>query len=298
MKLAYIIIAHHNFPQFRRLVERLNKPGVSFIFRISGNCQEGIFEQVQQAYGSEANVRFAKRQSIYWGNFSIVRAMINSIAALVKSGFDYEYAIALSGQDYPLASHDEICATIAAGNGKQFLEYFNTDTMESDDAHRYLSHHLWLKNHHWWYPHTNQKSWITRIYNAIVGLILPERRTLPHGYAGFKGSFWWHLTPDCIEYLDSFLKSSKGKDFIRYFTYTYHAAEFFFHTILLNSPYKDQIINQDNHYAVWFTETGHPKTFTLDDYETIMASGKLFGRKFELNGSTELFDKIDAAAEN
>jgi len=293
LKLAYIIIAHHQFTQFKRLVDRLNYPGTVFVFHISKNCEEGFYEQVQAEYGHAPNIRFAKRQSIYWGDFNIVRAAINCIETLVESGFQYDYALSLSGQDYPLKSHQAICDTIAAGNGKQFLEYFSVDTMEDDDYRRYLSTHLWIKNKHFWFPHTKRNSWKIKLFNGFFSLFLPEQRKLPNGYAGYKGSFWWQLSSDCVQYIYDTFQSPEGKKLIRYYKFTYHAAEFFFQTILLNSEYKDQLIGDDNHFAIWFTETGHPKTFTQEDFETIMASGKLFGRKFDLNLSDGLFDRID-----
>ncbi len=54
------------------------------------------------------NIRFTKRQNVYWGDFNIVRAMLNCIETLAESEFDYDYAISLSGQDYPLKSPEEI----------------------------------------------------------------------------------------------------------------------------------------------------------------------------------------------
>ncbi len=293
MKLAYIIIAHHQFPLLERLVHRLNQPGVSFIFHISKNCEEGFFDQVQSAFGNAPNMRFARRVNIYWGDFNIVRAVINGIETLVESGFEYEYAISLSGQDYPIVSHETICQTLAAGEGKQFMEFKNMDTMEHDDFHRYQSTHVWIKNHHFWYPHTNHDAWHIRLYNRVLGLFLPECRILPNGYTGYKGSFWWQLTPDCIDYIDNYLNTPPGKRLVRYYTFTYHAAEFFFQTMLLNSPLRDQIINEDHHFSIWYEETGHPKTFVAEDYEAIMSSGKLFGRKFILEDSKRLLDRID-----
>ena len=298
MKLTYIIIAHHQFPLFRRIIERLDQPDVSFVFHISQNCEKGFFEQVWAAYGAAPNVVFAKRENIYWGDFSIVRSMLNGIDALQHSGFDYDYAISLSGQDYPLASHERICQTLAAGNGQQFLEWFNPETMEDDDYRRYLTTHVWIRKLHLWYPHTDRDSWTIKLYNKFFGLFLPQQRTLPNGYQGYKGSFWWQLTPECIDYIYDYLRSPEGKRLQRYYTFTYHSAEFFFQTMLMNSAFKDQVINDDNHYAVWSPETGHPKTFGEEDVEKIIASGKLFGRKFDLQNGTVVFDRIDAAVDN
>lgn len=298
MKLAYIIIAHNQFSQLKRLVERLNQPGTSFVFHISKNCQPGFFEEMIQEYGAQSNMRFAKRQSIYWGDFNIVRAVLNCIDTLVESGFEYDFAISISGQDYPLKSHDAICETLMDSGQSQFLEYYSVNTMEDDDYRRYLSTHLWIKNHHYWYPHTHRDSWKIQLYNKFFSLFLPERRTLPNGYEGYKGSFWWQLSSDCIQYLYDFTQTKPGKKLIRYYTFTYHSAEFFFQTLLLNSPYRDKIINDDNHYAVWFKETGHPKTFTENDLDVIMSSGKLFGRKFDMNVCCKIFDLIDEAVDN
>jgi len=296
MKIAYIIITHRHAAQLSRLIQRLDKPGVSFVLHISTNCEPGFYEQVHAAYADAPNVFFTPRIPVYWGDFSIVKASLNAIDTLVKHGIDYDYAIMISGQDYPLQSHQVICDTLAAGNGHQFMEYVDHDDMEPDTRHRLYSNHLWIKDKHWWYPHYGRPTLKIKVFDGILSLFLPCERTIPNGYRGYKGSFWWYLTRDCIEYIHAFVRSDAGKRLVRFFRFGYHSAEYFYQTLLLNSAYRDQIINTDHRYAIWYEDSGHPKTLGVEDFEALRGSGKLFGRKFDLARNAEIFDLLDTAA--
>jgi len=296
MKIAYIIITHRHIDQLKRLIQRLDHPGVSFVLHISPNCEPGFFEQVRAAYQDAANVFFTTHIPVYWGDITMVKASLNAIDTLVENGIDYDYAVLISGQDYPLQSHQTICDTLAAGEGRQFMEYFDLDEMEPDTRHRLVSTHLWIKNKHWWYPHLGNPTLKRKVVDGILSLFLPKERTLPNGYIGYKGSYWWYLTRDCIEYIHAFNQSDPGKRLLRYLRFSYHSAEYYFQTVLLNSAYRDQVINNEHRFTVWFEESGHPKILGMEDYEAMRASGKLFGRKFDLDRDAEIFDLLDADA--
>jgi hypothetical protein len=294
MKIAYLIIAHHKYPQLARLVNQLNRGGNVFVFHFSSNCQPDFFEQAHAAYDSQPNMRFAPRLPIYWGDFSMVQASLNCIRTLVESDFDYDYAILLSGQDYPLQPHPVICDTLAAGEGAQFFEYSDRDHMAADTRHRLYSHHLWRRGRHLWFPHQGEGGWQTRLFDGILSLLLPRVRTLPNGFSGYKGSFWWQLTRDCVEFIESYLRTAEGKKLLRYFHFTYHAAEYFYQTLLMNSPFSAHVVNSDNHFALWREDSGHPKDLGMEDLPAMLASGALYGRKFDIDKDPAVFDALDA----
>lgn len=90
-------------------------------------------------------------------------------------------------------------------------------------------------------------------------LFLPREPTIPNGYRGYKGSFWWYLTRDCIEYIHGFVHSDAGKHLNRFFRFGYHSAEHFYQTLLLKSAYHDQIIKTDHRFVIWYEDSRHPK---------------------------------------
>jgi hypothetical protein len=53
------------------------------------------------------------------------------------------------------------------------------------------------------------------------------------------------------------------------------------------------MVNNDLRYIDWSMGGVSPKTLSIDDAEAILASGKLFARKFDLSKGPELLDLID-----
>jgi hypothetical protein len=79
----------------------------------------------------------------------------------------------------------------------------------------------------------------------------------------------------------------------RFFKFSWAPDEFLFQTILLNSPFAGQVINENCHYYKHPPQTPSPKTFDLSDFNDIIASDRLYARKFDMSKSPELFDNID-----
>ncbi|RYE39942.1 MAG: hypothetical protein EOP48_25230 [Sphingobacteriales bacterium] len=90
-----------------------------------------------------------------------------------------------------------------------------------------------------------------------------------------------------IEYLE------KNSNVQRFFELTWGADEIIFQTILYNSPYQKDIVNDSMRYIDWSEGKASPKTFTIKDFSDLTQSGKLFARKFSLKDSLELLDELD-----
>jgi hypothetical protein len=73
--------------------------------------------------------------------------------------------------------------------------------------------------------------------------------------------------------------------------------EHFFHTIVLNSPLKDTVVNDDLRYLEWHHPdvAGGPAVLGRQDYKKVMTSEALFARKFDVTHDSEVLDMIDAA---
>lgn len=62
--------------------------------------------------------------------------------------------------------------------------------------------------------------------------------------------------------------------------------EFFFHNIIMNSPYRNTVKNESLFYNKW-SQGGVAEFLTEEDYKAIMEGNHLFARKFG-KGSEEL----------
>jgi hypothetical protein len=231
---------------------------------------------------------------VRWGDSGDVQATLNAIDTICDNRIDYDYAILLSGQCYPIKSHTFICHTLEKNQGKQFVEYIPFDEMEHGLAHRIEPYHFWLGNFHFWHPHEGSRhKLLATLFDYLISPFIPKKPPLPQGYTLFEGSLWWFLTRDCVEYVHLHSQSENGQNLFKFLNTTYHAGETYFQTVLLNSKYKDCIVNTDLRYILWPDDTGHPKYLTAKDFNDIANSEFLFGRKFDMAQDVEILDLID-----
>jgi hypothetical protein len=83
---------------------------------------------------------------------------------------------------------------------------------------------------------------------------------------------------------------------VRFFRYVDVPDEIFFHTIVLNSPLRDTVVNDDLRYLEWREPelAGGPALLGESDFDKIMSSGDLFARKFDITVDPDILDMIDA----
>ena len=62
------------------------------------------FETMQQGLDDRDNIVWLPRVACYWGGFSLLEATLVGIESILASGNPPDYAMLLSGQDYPLRS--------------------------------------------------------------------------------------------------------------------------------------------------------------------------------------------------
>jgi hypothetical protein len=127
-----------------------------------------------------------------------------------------------------------------------------------------------------------------------VNRLMPKRK-LPLGYSHYGGSAWWSLSKECARYCLDFLEAHPG--LLNYYKYTWGGDEFIFQTIIMNSPeWRQKVVPDNLRYIDWADKKPSPKTLNRQDIPNMMASGKLFARKFDLALTPGIFREIDALA--
>jgi hypothetical protein len=82
--------------------------------------------------------------------------------------------------------------------------------------------------------------------------------------------------------------------FVNFFKYVDIPDEMFFQTIILNSPFKESVINDNLVYIDWENPNpSYPRTFVKTDFEILVSSSKLFARKFDVSRDADILDMID-----
>jgi Core-2/I-Branching enzyme len=71
--------------------------------------------------------------------------------------------------------------------------------------------------------------------------------------------------------------------------------EIFFQTVLMNSPFKNQIENDNLRYIIWQSPSRHPEILRKSDFSGCINSKKLFARKFDCTVDEEVLCMLDEA---
>ncbi len=274
MQIAYVILAHHLPTQLARLVRRLNAPGTSFLIHVNRRSRNGVYQEAHAALSDLENVVFLRRHKLYWGAFGHVRATLEGLEELHRRDIGFDYAVLLTGQDYPIKPHSVIERTFADTGGKSFLAYDRLPGGWADGMERIT------------YWHSRRiglpRSWHLR---------LPIKRRFPHGFVPYGGSAYWCLSREAVEHIRHFLAEHPA--FCRFFMHVDVPDEIIFHTILLNSSLRDSLVNDDLRYIDW-TRQPLPAILGVGDFETLARSPKLFARKFDPRVDARILDLIDS----
>ncbi|MBL1200034.1 MAG: beta-1,6-N-acetylglucosaminyltransferase [Nostoc sp. GBBB01] len=295
MKIAYIILAHKYPEQLKRLIHRLNTEDVSFFIHIDKKVEAKIYHQVVTLLKDFTNVFFLKRFNSGWGSFDAVRASLEGIKSIVKTGIDFDYVIHLSGQDYPIKSNTHIKKFLEQNKGKEFIEYFPLpcNKWEGGGLRRIEYWHIRWGNRYIAIPEKREfKSAIHSFIYSFLISFLPKKRNFFEGFTLYGGSAFWCLTGECIKYIDNFVKRSPK--FVNRFNYTHITDEIFYQILILNSTFQDKIINDHLRYIDWENINAlHPRILGTNDFENIKQSEKLFARKFDQIVEPHILDMID-----
>ncbi|MEH2271097.1 MAG: beta-1,6-N-acetylglucosaminyltransferase [Nostoc sp.] len=295
MRIAYIILAHNSPDQLARLIYKLNTDDVSFFIHIDKKADSKIYHQVFTQFNELSNVFFVKRYNSAWGSFDAVRASLEGIKSIVETGTYFDYVIHLSGQDYLINSNTQIRNFLQENKGREFLEYFPLPYSKwtGGGLRRIEYWHIRWNDNDFCIPEKREfKSPIASLLYSFMILLLPKKRKLPQGFALYGGSAFWCLSGECVKYINDFVK--QNPKFVNRFNFTSLADELFYQILILNSPFKDKVVNNNMRYIDWSEVNAyHPRILEKKDFEKIRQSEKLFARKFDTSKDSDILDMID-----
>ncbi|BAZ30447.1 hypothetical protein NIES4074_29070 [Cylindrospermum sp. NIES-4074] len=295
MKIAYIILAHKYPEQLLRLIYALNTDDVSFFIHIDKTADKQVYEQLVTQLQDLPNIYFIKRYNSAWGSFDIVKATLEGIKSIAEASNNFDYIVNLSGQDYLIKSNKQIKNFLEENKGKEFLEYFPLPCSKwrGGGLRRVEYWHIRWKNEFFCLPEEREfKSPINSLLYSYLAPIFFKKRKFDENFPLYGGSQFWCLTGECVKWINNFVK--QNPQFVNRFNYTFCTDEVFFQTLILNSPFKDKVVNEHLRYLEWGTMNDfHPRILDRNDFEKIKESKKLFARKFDLTIDQDILNMID-----
>lgn len=276
MKVAHLILTYTPPELSERLIKRLSNPQFHFYIHVDKKTNIKPYLYLRQF----PNVFFINdREDVRWAGYNTIKATFRCIKEIVATGLNYDYINFISGQDYPVKSAEYMINFFENNKGKQFIEYESIEDEWIEALPRITRYH---------FANTNFRGKY-RLEN-LINFFLPKRK-LPDNLKPYGKAMFWMLTSDCAKYVVNYVEHNSQLE--RFFHFTWGSDEFVFQTVLMNSVYKDQLVNNDYRYIDWSGGGSHPKILNADDYEAIKNTDDLFARKFDHTTDYKLLDKLD-----
>jgi hypothetical protein len=272
MRTAYVISAYKNPAHLSRLVHRLHTGSETrFAIHVDSKTDTSTYGAMRDGLDDLGGVTFLSRHACHWGGFGHVRASLKGIREILRQGWDPDYVILLSGQDYPIKPNEYVRDFLERGAGRSFFLHFPlpTDNWTSGGLDRF-------------------RRWHWRYRGAHVSL--PLRRALPGALRPWGGSAYWIMSRTALRTAAAFVENNPS--YVRFFRHVDIPDELFFQTILLNSPEADRCVDFRLHHTEW-SRSPAPAILTTEDYPQLVTSACLFARKFDESVDAEILTLID-----
>ncbi|WHT38027.1 beta-1,6-N-acetylglucosaminyltransferase [Myroides sp. mNGS23_01] len=204
LNVFYIVQAHTNPEQLKRLIDRLYAPNVRFLIHIDLKSDLALFKSACEG----DYIRFIdNRVNCIWGDFSQVQATLNLIQGLAEyQPSPFDRVVLISGQDYPLQSAAAIQTFYEEHQAVDFIEKFVAQEVHPRPYLNFRGFKVNKSDKRGAYV-IFKKHKISGLYKSIFKgcfkfsyvKYLFTQKELDPSIVFYKGSSWWALRYDTLE---------------------------------------------------------------------------------------------------
>ena len=276
MKCAYLLLVHNNPGQLKRLMGKLAGADTDIYIHVDHKASLPLFQEELKDF----RVSFVqKRVNVHWGGYSLIQATLNGFREIIDAGIEYDRITLLSGQDYPIKSRQFIRDFFAAHPGKAFMLF---ESIENEWKEALPRLNRYFLTDHPFPGSTTLEGWINSW--------LPARK--PPANLVFVGrSQWFSITLAQVKFIWETLNANRK--LVAYLRYTWGSDEFVFQTLLYNSVFRSEMVNDNLRYADWSSGGASPRILRKEDAAALSASKALFARKFDEAVDAGILDELD-----
>lgn len=265
MRQVFLIHAHKDLEQLNALVAQLGDPDFAIYVHLDRKWQVDTRLVHPLAHQVEPRV------DVRWGSFTQVEAMLGSLRRVLAGEPEFDKLTFLSAQDFPVLSNAGLKQELARLEGRELIEAAP------------IGPGSWQVGFRYQYFHREGSGRLPRYACALLNRALRlagRTRRLPGELAPWGGSAWWTLSRPCIAEL--LAEVDRRPALVRFFRSVLCPDEMFFHTLVMNSRFRDRVLTNNFRYVQW-PEGGsrNPKVLTEADLERVLASGAHFCRKLD-----------------
>ncbi len=288
MKQGILITAFNQFKLLKKLIDFFDEDFSIFIFLDKKSKFSDT--EIEILRNSRNVVYLSKIFNVNWGGPRQLKSRL-LLAEEALRFTDLEYFHFITGQDFPIKSSQYIKEFMQANKGKEFIG--NTKLPKKG----------WIGNggldrlrYYYFHDYINYKSRIgKRILRVALFLqkLLNIDRKIPEGFPVlYGGSPFWTLSYPCLKFIVDYTKANP--QFLKRFDFCFGATEIYFQTILMNSHFKENVINKNLRYIDYQPRNNCSPAFLDEtDYEKLLVSDALFARKLRYPTSEKLISLVE-----
>ncbi len=299
MKVAYLIMAHRDPEQIKRLVDSIYDSGDCFI-HIDKKVDENPFKECLTGY---ERVCFMKnRIRVNWAAWSMVQVYMELMDMAYNHKNNYDRFVFLTGQDYPLMTNEEILAEFSANIDTEYVMAYKISTSTiPTDKNKILR--KWYFENPFNHPFL-RKVWASFMYRVFTVHSNRKKLTVPLGGKEVEPYFGQMLSAFTRKGAELILDVYKNdKEYNKVMKYVHASVEEYWQTIIFNSDLRKNTVQKGEEHEVtehfgWAPLHYHSyevycSVYEEKDFETLKNCGYMFCRKVIPGISDSLMDKID-----
>jgi hypothetical protein len=279
LRVAHIVLAHKNLEQVNTFVRQIESDGYSDVYiHADAKCPDLTVGAIATETGAKV---LPARVSVNWGDFTMIEATLKLLRAVQQSGKVYDFVLLNSGQD--LLVRAGLHEHLAANKDRIFL---SARKIAPDDPQNDFWRLRWpraARNRYdfLYHPHRLMRAGLFKLC-AIRLNVRPNPCKLPPGWSLYRASQWWCVPGRVADEMLAFLGRNRG--YCELFRDSLVPDEFFFTTLIMNSPHAAQVTGENLTYLN-FGKTrrdhNHPVSLTVGEARAVESSGRFFARKFD-----------------
>lgn len=184
---------------------------------------------------------------------------------------DNTYLHLITGQDCLCRPISEFNSFFCKNNEHNYMEC--TDESCYDFRRRVYYRNDWI----------NFKSRSGRLLTEALYVLqrcVGIHRKCPNRFKPYKGLVYVSITRAFATWVMAFLPTVQGERFLKWTLWNFVPEEFFFQTLLMNSPFASTCVKSNYRYASWEEKYGSkPRILDEEDFEQVRMSHAFFARK-------------------